>query len=128
MEEACTRTFLKVLFPTGNKTENKRKPPKCLLLINWINKFLFDHIMEHTTVTMNKLQLLNQKDEFQPWLVWLSGLSAGLQNKGSLVRFPVRAHAWVAGQVPSGGRTRGNHTLMFLSLFFSLPSPPSKNK
>ena len=38
-----------------------------------------------------------------PWLVQLSGLSAGLQTKGSPVGFPVRAHAWVAGQVPSGG-------------------------
>ena len=31
---------------------------------------------------------------------------------------PVRAHA---GQVSGGGHTRGNHTLMFLSLSFSLP-------
>ena len=38
-----------------------------------------------------------------PWLVWLNGLSTGLQTKGSLVQFPVRAHSWVAGQVPSGG-------------------------
>ena len=32
------------------------------------------------------------------------------------------------GQVPGvgGGPTRGNHTLMFLSLSFSLPSPLSK--
>ena len=37
------------------------------------------------------------------WLVWLSGLSTGLRTKGLLVRFPIRAHAWVAGQVPSGG-------------------------
>ena len=29
-----------------------------------------------------------------PGLVWLSGLSASLKTKGSLVRFPVRAHAW----------------------------------
>ena len=43
-------------------------------------------------------------------------------------RFPVRAHAWVVGQVPSGGCVRGNHTLMFLFLSFSLPSPLSKNK
>ena len=63
-----------------------------------------------------------------PWLVWLSGLSTGLRTKGSLVQFPIRAHAWVAGQVPSGGHMRGNHTLMFLSLSFSLPSPLSKNK
>ena len=54
------------------------------------------------------------------WLVWLSGLSAGLQSKGSLVRFPVRAHTWVAGQVPGRGHARGNHTLMSLSLSFSL--------
>ena len=53
-----------------------------------------------------------------------SGLSADLQTKGSPVRFPVRARAWVAGQVPSRGCVRGNHTLMFLSF----PSPLSKNK
>ena len=49
-------------------------------------------------------------------------LSASLQIKGLLVGFPVRAHAWVAGQVPSWGCVRGNRTLMFLSLSFSLPS------
>ena len=54
----------------------------------------------------------------------LSGLSAvGLGTKRLLVRFPVRAQAWVVGQVPSRGRVRGNHTLMFLSLSFSFPSP-----
>ena len=51
-----------------------------------------------------------------PWLEWLSGLSAGLQTKGLLVQFPVRAHAWVAGQVPSRGRVSGNHTSMVPSL------------
>ena len=60
--------------------------------------------------------------------MWLSGLSAILQNKMSPVRFPVRAHAWLAGQVPSRGHRRGNHTLMILSLSFSLPPPLSKNK
>ena len=34
-------------------------------------------------------------------MVWLSGLSASLQTKGLLVRFPVRAHTWVVSQVPS---------------------------
>ena len=62
----------------------------------------------------------------KPWLVWLSGLSVGLRTKGLSVRFPVRAHAWVADQVPSRGCMKGKHTLMFLS--FSLPSPLSKNK
>ena len=40
----------------------------------------------------------------------------------------VRAHAWVVGQVLSRGCLRGNYTLMFLSLTFSLPSSLSKNK
>ena len=56
----------------------------------------------------------------EPWLVWLNGLSAGLRTKGSLVRFPVRTQAWVAGQVPSRRRARGNHTLMLLSLLLLL--------
>ena len=37
---------------------------------------------------------------FLSWLVWLSGVSTDLWTKGSPVQFPVRAHAWVIGQVP----------------------------
>ena len=48
-------------------------------------------------------------------------IECGLWTKGSPVQFPVRAHAWVASQVPSGGHMRGNHTLLFLSLSPSLP-------
>ena len=51
--------------------------------------------------------------------MWLSTLITDLQSKGSPVWFPVRAHAWVAGQVPNSGHVRGNNTLMFLSLFLS---------
>ena len=51
-----------------------------------------------------KLQIKNTKS----WLVWLSGLSTDLQTKRSLVQFPVRAHAWVLGQIPSWGHVRGN--------------------
>ena len=40
--------------------------------------------------------------------VGLSGLSAGLLIERLLVGFPVRAHAWVVGQVPSRGCVRGN--------------------
>ena len=39
----------------------------------------------------------------EPWLVWLSGFSASLQIKRSLVQFPVGAHAWVVGQVSGCG-------------------------
>ena len=66
-----------------------------------------------------------------PWLVWLSGLSAILQTERSLVQFPVRARAWVVGQVPSWGGVRGNQFMylscMCLSLSFS-PLPLSVNK
>ena len=44
-----------------------------------------------------------------------------LWNKGLPFRFPVRAHAWVAGQVPSTGRWRSNtHTDISLPLFLLL--------
>ena len=65
---------------------------------------------------------------FLLWLVWLSGLSAGLQTKASPVRFPVRAHAWVVGQVPSYGHVRGNYTVMFLFLSSSFPLSLKINK
>ena len=37
-------------------------------------------------------RILN-KEQMEPWLLWLSGLNADLRTKGSPVRFPVRAHA-----------------------------------
>ena len=55
-------------------------------------------------------------------------IERGLRTKEAPVRFPVGSHAWVAGQVPSGGHVRGNHTLMFLAHSFSLSSPLSKDK
>ena len=74
----------------------------------------------------NKAYYIQCKNLNVPWLAWLSGLSVGLWTKWWPVQFPVRAHAWFAGQVPSRGSARGNHKLMFLSLSFSLPSPLSK--
>ena len=68
-----------------------------------------------------------------PWLIGLSGLSAGLWTERSLVHFPVRTQAWAAGQVPSWGCARGKrsmylpHTDVSLPLF-SFPALVSKNK
>ena len=56
-----------------------------------------------------------------PWLMWPSTLSAGLQTKRSLVKFPVRAHAWVLGQVPRWGDVRGNQSMYLLHIDVSLP-------
>ena len=71
---------------------------------------------------------ISKKSWKLPWLVWLSGLSAFLGTKGLLVPFPVKAHAWVSGQVPGQGCVRDKYTLMFLSLSFSFPYPFSKKK
>ena len=35
----------------------------------------------------------------EPWLVWLSELGVILQTEAPPVRFPIRAHAWVAVQM-----------------------------
>ena len=48
-------------------------------------------------------------------------IECGPGNQRVAGGFPVGAHAWVAGQVPSRGRLRSNHTLMFPSLSPSLP-------
>ena len=60
-----------------------------------------------------------------PWLVWFRGLSAGLGTKRSLVHFPVRAHAWVAGQVPSWGRQRQPLDISLAQQCFFPPLSPS---
>ena len=67
---------------------------------------------------LGKVELL--KRHIPPCLVWLSGLSAGLWPKGSLVWFLVRTHAWVAGQVPSMGHKRQPHIDVSLPPFLSL--------
>ena len=46
--------------------------------------------------------------EKEPWLVWLNGLSAGLQTKNLLIQFAFRAHAQIVGRVPNWGHVRGN--------------------
>ena len=56
--------------------------------------------------TFNQNRMKKQKFKKmrrEPWLVWLNGLSAGLQIKGSLVQSPARPQAWAVGQVSSGG-------------------------
>ena len=78
------------------------------------------HIVEATNECIKKWNNM-------PWLVWLNGLSTGPQTKGSPIQFPIRARAWVVSQVPSRGHMRGNHTLMFLSLFLP-PFPCLKIK
>ena len=68
------------------------------------------------------------KVDLQPWLVWLSGLSARVETKGlefdsQSGHIPVR---FDSGQDRSSGCTRGHDTLMFLSP--SLPLPVKTNK
>ena len=50
----------------------------------------------------NQEQSIFQKMKVMPSLVWLCGLSAGLQIRRLLVGFPVRTHAWVARSLVRG--------------------------
>ena len=79
-----------------------------------------EHIMKlRRELTKEGIYCLEIKK--MPWLMWLSGLSAGLWTKRLLVRFPVGAHAWVAGEVPSWGCVRGNWSMFFSHIDVSLP-------
>ena len=42
-------------------------------------------------------------------------------NQVSPVQFPVRAHAWVVGQVASRGRVKGNQSIDLSHIDVSLP-------
>ena len=53
----------------------------------WYNTHKSVNVIHHN----NKMR--DKKPHAQCWLVWLNGLSAGLQTKGLPVQFPVRAHA-----------------------------------
>ena len=92
--------------------------------------FVFNRISQRSWpqfLVFKKKRKFIFKKIFLPWLVCLCGLSTGLRTKGSLVQFPVRAHAWVAG--PSMGGGRGNpHWCFSLSLFPSLPLSLKINK
>ena len=66
---------------------------------------------------------------FQLWLVWLSGLSAGLWTKGLLGGFPVRARAWVQARSPVGAvREATAHWCFSPSLSPSFPLSLKINK
>ena len=68
-------------------------------------------------------KLILNYTEMQRGPGWCSSVDwvPACEPKGRLVP-PVRAHAWVVGQVPSRRHVRGNRALMFLSFSFSLPS------
>ena len=62
-----------------------------------------------------------------PWPAWLSWLGIIAQSKRSLVRFPVRAHAWVVGLILGWGVYERQliHVSFLTSVFLSLsPSFP----
>ena len=86
---------------------------------------LFLHRISVVCVNLSCL-IHNAADTVGRCLHQLSGLSAHLQTKRSSVRFPVREHAWVVGQVPNYMHVRGNPIDVSLPLFLS--SLLSKNK
>ena len=76
------------------------------------------HLLTKKKLTHHFLCFSTDKNDIVPgWYRSMDWVPA-CKSKGLPVQFPVREHAWVAGQVSSRGSTRGNHTLMFFSIFF----------
>ena len=74
-----------------------------------MGKFILDCIP-------HKYNLLKTAEKRQPLHPgWCGSVDCTpVRTKTSLVQFPLRARAWVAGQVPSWGQVRGNQS-MFLT-------------
>ena len=87
---------------------------------------LFAHIVFYSENVKGKIvkNFLKSKCTLVAVAQWIE---CQLQTKKALVRFPVRAHAWVAGRREATDQCI-SCTLMFLSFSFSLPFPLSKNK
>ena len=70
--------------------------------------------------------------ELRVMIIALAGVAQWIEHQPVNQRvtgsIPSHSTCLVCGHIPIWGCVRGNHTLMFLSLSFSLPSPLSKNK
>ena len=53
-------------------------------------------------------------------------IELGLANQRVTSLIPSQGTAWVAGQVPSRGCVRGNHTLMLSLIHISEPTRPKR--
>ena len=115
--------YTKQLLKWWENWQNFKMIPLCLIthyvtLIEW-NILL---------VSLATLQIIKA----YPWLVWISGLGITPQAERLPGQFPVRAHTWAAGQVPSWGCARGSRSkfLLHINVFFPslLPSFPASLK
>ena len=82
----------------------------------------------HQVGPSSLFKILSKGEMILPWLVWLSGLSTGLQTERSPVRLLVRARAWVPGQVPVGGVWGATDPCFFPSFSPSFPFSLKVNK
>ena len=117
----CSNRYLPAqhtLSEQVNLFKENRCPDPC-----WIRELNIELTVVCITV-LNKWEN-HFKVEFVPWLLWLSGLGAGLWTKRMSVWFPVRAHARVAGQVPSCECVRGNQSIHLSHRCFSPSLSPS---
>ena len=70
-----------------------------------VHQWIYEWVEWQIDVSLSLSQINKQKNFKLTLADVASGLSPGLWTKGSPVRFPIRAHDWVAGQVrsPVGG-------------------------
>ena len=81
--------------------------------------FVLNPLRDHSRI------LSAMKKFVMPWLVRSVGWASSCKHRGSLVQFPVRAHARVAGQAPGRGCARGTQSIFLshINVFIS-PSFP----
>ena len=101
------------LFFIKNKT-NEKEWSYVIAKVVWYSSLPRLEIYDLTTFADKKFLP-------HPWLLWLSGLSAGLRSERSPGPFLVRAHGWVAGQIPSWGHVRGDQSVSLSCTDVSLP-------
>ena len=119
--EACSFGFPCALIGTSLLSSFVFRQSGSWSLLLVASQSLYLHVVD----SPNKSFIFER--EIQPWLVQLSGLSAGLQTKGSPVQFPVQGMCLGCRPGPQwGAGERQPHIDISLPLSPSLPH--SKNK
>ena len=108
--------------PVRRYVQQKHEVSLILHSVQASQEFLFSY---SSTTKRHTTQFKNQQRALAGVAQWIECRPVNQRVVGLI---PTRAHAWFVGQVPSRGRMKGNHILMFLSLSFSLPSSLSKHK
>ena len=113
---------------SSQKSDRHQRPSPYQLFLKILRTEFQSHLGHYVTRSCNsEMKFLCSKmitHALAGIAQWIEHLSVNQRVTGPI---PIQGTSWVVGQVPSRGHSRGNHTLMFLSLSFSLPTSLSNN-